>query len=106
MNALLDEPERKTKQGQRDYALILLLYNTGARANEVAQMTISNLSLAQKKNEISTVLIKGKGNKQRRCPLWQETVDQLAILSKERNPSENLFINRLTKAINDPVRYL
>lgn len=94
MDALLDEPEKQTKQGQRDYALILLLYNTGARANEVAQMTISNLSLAQRKNEISTVLIKGKGNKQRRCPLWQETVDQLTILSNARDPSENLFINR------------
>jgi integrase/recombinase XerD len=29
MNALLDAPDRRTEQGQRDYALVLFLYNTG-----------------------------------------------------------------------------
>jgi site-specific recombinase XerD len=94
MDALLNEPERKTKQGQRDYTLILLLYNTGARVNEIAQMTIADFSFAQRKNGLSTVLIKGKGNKQRRCPLWQQTVDQLVLLIKERESSEHVFVNR------------
>lgn len=94
MDILLNEPERQTKQGQRDYTLILLMYNTGARANEIAQMTIADFVLPNGKKGLSTVMIKGKGNKQRRCPLWQQTVDQLTILTKGRNPSENLFINR------------
>ena len=40
MNALLDAPDRLTEQGQTDYALILFLYNTGARADEAAHITI------------------------------------------------------------------
>jgi len=99
MDALLNEPERKTKQGQRDYTLILLLYNTGARANEIAQMTIADFSFTQRKNGLSTVLIKGKGNKQRRCPLWQQTVDQLILLIKERESSEHVFLNRQKQPI-------
>ena len=37
MDALLDAPDRHTKQGCRDYALLLFLYNTGARASEAAR---------------------------------------------------------------------
>ncbi len=40
MEALLAAPDRRTPQGQRDYALLLFLYNTGARADEAAQLTI------------------------------------------------------------------
>jgi site-specific recombinase XerD len=47
MDALLAAPDRRTAQGQRDYALLLFLYNTGARAVEAAQLTIGNLDLAQ-----------------------------------------------------------
>jgi site-specific recombinase XerD len=34
MDALLAAPDRHTSQGQRDYALLLFLYNSGARADE------------------------------------------------------------------------
>lgn len=70
MEALLNAPDKLTEQGQRDYAILLFLYNTGARADEVAQLTIGNLDIAlAKKRDLSTVLIRGKGNKFRRCPL-------------------------------------
>src|SRR5712692_2190905 len=36
MDALLATPRRDTAQGRRDYALLLFLYNTGARADEAA----------------------------------------------------------------------
>jgi site-specific recombinase XerD len=47
MEALLAAPDRATVQGRRDYALLLFLYNTGARADEVAHRRIGNLTLAQ-----------------------------------------------------------
>lgn len=34
MDGLLDAPDRSTDQGRRDHALLLFLYNTGARADE------------------------------------------------------------------------
>ncbi len=95
MDALLNAPEKQTEQGKRDYALLLFLYNTGARADEAAQLTIADLHIAHaKQRDLSTVLIKGKGNKLRRCPLWQQTVNELVELISGREQHEHVFINR------------
>src|SRR5262245_17071914 len=64
MDALLSSPCRQTAQGRRDYALLLFLYNSGSRADEAAQLLISDLDLGA-----SCVKIRGKGGKQRLCPL-------------------------------------
>jgi len=95
MDALLNAPTRLTDLGRRDYAILLFLYNTGARADEVAQLTIGDLDIAyNNKNGISTVLIRGKGNKLRRCPLWNDTVNELVHLISDRKRTEHVFLNR------------
>lgn len=95
MDALLAAPDCSTAQGRRDHALLLFLYNTGARADEVAQLTIAGLTLAHmpQKNH-SSVLFHGKGSKLRRCPLWSQTVKELMPLVQERDPTEHVFLNR------------
>jgi integrase/recombinase XerD len=45
MDAILNAADKSTKQGRRDFALLLFLYNTGARADEAAQATIGDLTL-------------------------------------------------------------
>src|SRR6266567_1574715 len=100
MDALLAAPDRRTAQGQRDYALLLFLYNTGARADEAAQLTIGNLDLAQaQRRTLSSVLIHGKGNKLRRCPLWPHTVSALTALLAGRPADEHVFLNRCGQPI-------
>lgn len=99
MDALLDAPNSKSEQGMRDHALLLFLYNTGARADEAAQLMIKDLSIKSSMNTLSTVLIKGKGNKPRRCPLWEQTQKELSILIAERAASEYVFLNRLKQPI-------
>ena len=100
MDALLNAPNRKSSQGRRDYLLLLFLYNTGARADEAAQVKISDLSITEaSKRDLPTVLIKGKGNKLRRCPLWQETAKELNAIISGRLPAERLFLNRLRQPI-------
>jgi len=47
MDALLRAPDVGTAQGCRDHALLLFLYNTGARADEVAHVRITDLDLGQ-----------------------------------------------------------
>jgi integrase len=98
--ALLAAPDRRTPQGQRDYALLLFLYNTGARADEAAQLTIGNVELAQTPTrDLSSVQIHGKGNKLRRCPLWPHTVSALTTLLNGRAPHEHVFLNRCGRPI-------
>jgi integrase/recombinase XerD len=60
----------------RDRALLLFLYNTGARVQEAADLTIGNLALEPQPR----VLLRGKGGKWRTCPLWPETARLLRDL--------------------------
>ncbi|MCP5009730.1 MAG: tyrosine-type recombinase/integrase [Aestuariibacter sp.] len=90
MDALLAAPDRSTRLGQRDYALLLFLYNTGARASEAAQVLISDLDLIT----AHSVKILGKGNKVRYCPLWHATIQVLTDLIANRHSHEVVFLNR------------
>jgi integrase/recombinase XerD len=100
MEALLAAPDRTTAQGQRDYALLLFLYNTGARANEAAQTTIADLQFAvAPRTGLSSVSIRGKGNKLRRCPLWPKTVSVLIPIIDGRPPTDFVFLNRCGRPI-------
>ncbi len=89
MDALLAAPDGQTAQGRRDQALLLFLYNSGARASEAAQLLIADLSLSA-----SYVTILGKGGKKRKCPLWSATVRALIALIAGRSPADNVFLNR------------
>jgi integrase/recombinase XerD len=89
VDALLAAPDRSSRQGGRDYALLLFLYNTGARASEAASLRIRNIDWDSK-----SVQITGKGNKQRRCPLWSDTIEQLRCLVGNRLAEAHLFLNR------------
>jgi len=94
MDALLAAPDRQTIVGRWDYALLLCLYNTGARATEMAQLKIDNLDL-----QGASVKIQGKGGKQRYCPLWPSTVSEFAHLTKDRTSQEPVFLNRCGQSI-------
>jgi integrase/recombinase XerD len=95
MDALLSSPDL-TPLGARDRALLLFLFNTGARADEVAHVRISDLELGRAATrDRSSVLIHGKGSKQRQCPLWPRTVNEVAALLQNRSPEQHVFINRL-----------
>lgn len=60
----------------RDRTLLLFLYNTGARVQEAADLTIDNVVLQPQPR----VQLHGKGKKWRSCPLWPETARLLREL--------------------------
>ena len=67
----------------RDRALLLFLYNTGARVQEVADLRVGHLDLG----EAGLVRLHGKGDKWRTCPLWRETAALLrALLGSSEQP--------------------
>lgn len=90
VEALLQAPDRTTLMGQRDHALLLFLYNSGARADEAANLRIGNLMLGTS----PSVRILGKGNKWRICPLWPMTVDVLRPLVLDRSAEAPVFRGR------------
>lgn len=94
-DALLAAPDLQTTLGRRDHAILLFLYNTGARADETARAAISDLI----RGSSPAVKIFGKGGKTRHCPLWDSTLDALKPLILDRPASEPLFLNRQGKQI-------
>ncbi len=80
MDAVLAAPDRGRPQGRREYALLLFLYNTGARAGEASHVSLGDLHL----DGSPAVRLQGKGEKTRHCPLWATTVEVLRRLTGER----------------------
>jgi site-specific recombinase XerD len=93
MQAIFDSIDIKTRTGIRDKALLLVLYNTGARVQEIVDLSINDLRLIP----LGQVKLLGKGRKQRACPLWPETIDALKDYLQNRYPKnrniENVFLN-------------
>jgi site-specific recombinase XerD len=68
VRAILAQPDRRTSVGLRDYALLIFLYNTGARVSEALALTPADVQGAALRPR--HVRVRGKGNKERCCPLW------------------------------------
>ena len=81
---------REGRQALRDHALLLTLYNTGARVQEIADLRVEHVSLTPPPH----VRLRGKGDKWRTCPLWEETARVLRRLLEDRHvtdPSAPVF---------------
>jgi integrase/recombinase XerD len=80
---LLRELPSQGRLALRDRALLLFLYNTGARVQEAADLRVGHLDLS----EHPTVRLHGKGDKWRTCPLWQQTARTLEQLLQTQPPA-------------------
>jgi len=76
VDQLLRRLPREGRLALRDRALFLFLYNTGARAQEVADLRVGHLDLGPH----PLVRLHGKGDKWRTCPLWRQTAQLLVEL--------------------------
>jgi site-specific recombinase XerD len=89
--------------GRRDRALLLLLYNTGARVSEALTLRPSNLRLERPRQ----VRFLGKGRKERICPLWSETASALRRVIQPDCGDNLIFMSyRGTPLTRDGVAYL
>jgi len=95
IDALLQAPDLQLSQGRRDYALLLFLYNTGARADEAAHLTVADITWGRS----PAVRLIGKGSKIRWCPLWTRTTDVLKSLVAGRAGDNFVFLNRLNQPL-------
>jgi integrase/recombinase XerD len=108
LQALLDAVDSDSRTGVRDRALLLVLYNTGARVSEITGLGREDLRLH---GACPQVKLLGKGRKQRSCPLWPETVEALDAYLRERHPKDPatvaLFLNaNATPITRFGIRYI
>ncbi|CAN7710514.1 site-specific integrase [Variovorax sp. LjRoot178] len=109
IEALLKSIDQRTPLGRRDYALFSLMFNTGARVQEVLDVRRRDVRLEAP----CQVRLHGKGNKIRFCPIWPATARLMHNLMNERaaadpDPADELIF---TNARGRPltrfgVRYL
>lgn len=105
--ALFASIDRTDTKGRRDHALLAFMFNTGARVQEVLDVRPCDLQLGRP----SQVRLRGKGRKERICPLWPQTAGLLKKLLAERGleprSQEKLFVNRRGEPLSRfGVRYI
>lgn len=107
IQAVLAAVERTSPEGERDYALLTTLFNTGARVQELVDVLASDLQLVKP----FQVRLVGKGRKERVCPLWPQTAEVLKAYCRARrlapHAAEPLFVNRRGEPLTRfGVRYI
>ena len=101
--AILAEPDRTTPFGARDHALLLFLYNTGARVSEALGVHRRDLQLTGPHH----VRLHGKGGKERICPLWPETAAVLVpLLPTDADAGADFRSRSGNRLSRDGVAYL
>jgi len=101
LETILAAPDRTTRLGQRDHALLVFIARTGARVSEACDVNVADLRPQWQQQ----VLLRGKGGKERAVPLSKDTAQQLQALCDRRRLSPDskapLFVNskghRLTR---------
>ena len=99
---LLATPNSKTKEGKRDLAILTLLYDTGARVQEMIDLNVCDLRLSSP----ATVKLLGKGQKVRVIPITPQTVniiksyiDNYQLLDEE-NLEIPVFFNKQKRRLS------
>ena len=105
VRVILRQPDRRTALGLRDHALLLFLYNTGARVSEALAVQAHDFDWVKPPQ----VRLHGKGGKDRICPLWPETANALQPLcaAGQGHSGGPLFLNRQGEVLTrDGVAYV
>lgn len=95
VKALLRVPDRRTLQGKRDYALLLLMLSSGLRKAEVCSLTLENLSTYRNQPVVDVI---GKGKKPRRVSLTSDVMEAVLEYQKTlKNAVPELFGQQRTE---------
>jgi site-specific recombinase XerD len=98
IETLLKTPKTDTAKGRRNRMMLIMLYDTAARVQELVDITLRDLHLVNVKSPFVTLT--GKGNKKRNVPLMEKTVAHINLYLQEfhQHPSTDgkdpLFFSR------------
>ncbi|GHT57917.1 putative integrase/recombinase y4rC [Bacteroidia bacterium] len=106
---LLEQPDATTSKGRRDIALLSLMYDTGARVQEMVDLTVQDVHI----DSPHTIRIMGKGQKVRIVPLMEEQMKILLCYMKENGlmrsecrPYPLFFNNRKEKLTRGGITHI
>jgi site-specific recombinase XerD len=109
MKLLLRKPDTMTRQGRRNRVVLSLLYDSGARVQELVDLKVGDV----RTESPGTIKLTGKGNKSRIVPLLEQMVNLLKQYLKENELTEPytydypLFTNRFkTKLTRAGITYI
>jgi integrase/recombinase XerD len=98
---ILEQPNVHTSEGRRDLVLLSLLYDTGARVQELVDLSVRDIRL----DHPAKIQLTGKGRKSRWVPILQATVDLVKRYLNEQKLTSHekydypLFCNRQRKRL-------
>lgn len=106
---LLEQPDIRTRNGRRDMVLLSVLYDTGARVQEICDLRVRDIRL----DSPALITLTGKGCKSRHVPLLGNTVNLLRNYMEEHGLRKNgkqdmpLFYNqRLTNLTRGGITHI
>ena len=106
---ILDQPDVWNRRGRRDLALIAILYDTGARVQELIDLCVKDIRL----NSPATVILTGKGRKTRCVPIMGNTerliskyMEEFNLKSNGRQQSPLFFNSRGEKFTRPGICYI
>ena len=109
IKVLLEQPDKSTAQGRRDLTLMSLMYDSGARVQEIIDLTVKDFISGSN----PVLILTGKGNKTRRVPIMKNTAvlvekyiseNKLNLAHKTSYP---LFMNKQhNKLTKEGVSYI
>ncbi len=109
MKLILEQPDKSSTKGRRDLTLLSVLYDTGARVQELIDIKVCDVTL----DSPPVIALTGKGNKVRRVPLMKNTVTLIHIYLSEKDLKKQwknqypLFINNQhNKLTKEGVAYI
>lgn len=101
---IFEQPDTSTKRGRRDLALMVVLYDAGARVQELIDLKVCDVRLGLP----AIVTLTGKGNKKRSIPIMAKTRSLLEGYMTENHLRDNgrqqspLFYNSRYQAFTRP----
>lgn len=101
LSLLLSQPDASTRQGLRDLTLLALLYDSGARVQELVDLRLKDVRLTHP----PMVILTGKGRKVRQVPLMKDTCKLLdryirSFHSDSQSQMIPLFYNAKKQALS------
>lgn len=93
INKILSLPNSNNKNELRDLAILALLYDSGARVQELCDLKLSDIKF----EDITSIYLCGKGKKHRIVPITSNTSNIIKLYLKKYNKQENMFYSQSKK---------